>query len=96
MENTNPAEELKNSIDSAIETKATEVAAEAKTALETTKTELEGQMIEMAKSIDNVAASVKDFASASTTKNVVIEDELLKGLKILISQMLNLVMEQHL
>ena len=78
---TNPAEELKNSIDTAIETKGNEVAAEAKDALETTKTELEGQLLHMSKSIDDVAASVKDFASASTTKNVVIEDTLLKSLR---------------
>ena len=84
MENTEinqDAVDMKNNMDTAIETKTKEVADAAANSLKEVKSTLEDQLALVAKSQDDLANTVKDFASAQIMTKNAIEDPLLRDLK---------------
>ena len=87
MENENKnadvAAKIKEATDTAIETKGQEVADAAAANLKEVKSTLEDQMALVAKSQDDLANTVKDFASAQIMTKVANEDQLLTDLKAL-------------
>ena len=77
----NPAVELKNSIDTAIETKGAEIVTETKEAILETKSALEDQMTLQAKSMDDLTNTVNNLASQKLAIETKSTDLLLDGLK---------------
>ena len=81
--NAEVAAQIKEATDTAIETKGAEVAKEAAANLNEVKSTLEDQLALVAKSQDDLANTVKDFASAQIMTKTTKEDQLLTDLKAL-------------
>ena len=79
--NAEVAAQIKEATDTAIETKGAEVAKEAAANLNEVKSTLEDQLALVAKSQDDLANTVKDFASAQIMTKTANEDTLLTDLK---------------